>query len=250
MRLNQFLKEQDGAGGTPSPIGNNSSGEGYREIGSGATTSKNIAPFINKVFNTPARRRIKKKKKDIPEIVLKDNIIQDLCDCASHHRLNEAILPDFIFKNIKDVGSKIGLNVKRSDTFFDYIADAEREIQELFNLICLYILATPQNKVELKAEIKTNLKKINHQRLMAFLLMMDKMTFGLTSLIRHVLMGVFGLEISTYNKWSSDITYILSHLDKVKDVLMKLSPTSDEVTAFNHLYDVILKTKAEIEKSK
>lgn len=102
----------------------------------------------------------------------------------------------------------------------------------------------------MKAEIKSKLKKINTRRLAAFFMLIDKMAFGITSIIRHLLIGVFGVEISTYNKWSSDISYILSHLEKIKSVLMSLSPTQEEIDAFNHFYDVVIKIKEEIEKSK
>jgi hypothetical protein len=76
------------------------------------------------------------------------------------------------------------------------------------------------------------------------------MTFGLTSIVRHILMYVFGIEITTYNKWENDINYMLSHLDKVKKVLMNMHPTEEEIRAFDNLYIVIMKTKEEIEQAK
>lgn len=239
MRLKRFLQEQDGCGG-----------EGMAEVGTGATTTDNVEKYWSKMGSKPARRFKKKKRRMfVPETKMNDNIIQDLCDMVLlFDNLNEAkIVPDFLFNNIKKVGSMVGLNIKRSDSLIDYVSSAEAEIQELFNLLCLYILAPKEEKPKMKAEIKAKLKKVNTRRLAAFFMLVDKMAFGMTSIIRHLLIGVFGVEISTYNKWSSDISYILSHLEKIKSVLMSLSPTQEEIDAFNHFYDVVVKTKEEIE---
>lgn len=243
MRLKKYLQEQGEGGG----------GEGMAEVGSGATTTTDVEKFWSRMGSKPARR-IKKKKRRmfVPETKMNDNIIQDFCDMVSlSNTLNEVkIVPDFLFQNIKKVGAMVGLNVKRSDSLIDYIASAEVEIQELFNLLCLYILSPSKEKPALKDKIKRELKSINTKRLAAFFMLVDKMAFGITSIIRHLLIGVFGVEISTYNKWSSDISYILSHLEKIKSVLMSLSPTQEEIDAFNHFYNIVIKTKKEIEKSK
>ena len=243
MRLKRYLQEEGESGG----------GEGMAEVGSGATTTTNIEKFWSRMGSKPARRLKKKKRRMfVPETKMNDNIIQDLCDMVLlSDNLNEAkIVPDFLFNNIKKVGSMVGLKIKRADSLIDYVSSAEEEIQELFNLLCLYILAPKNEKSSMKAEIKSKLKKINTRRLAAFFMLVDKMAFGMTSIIRHLLIGVFGVEISTYNKWSSDISYILSHLEKIKSVLMSLSPTQEEIDAFNHFYKIVMKTKEEIENSK
>lgn len=244
MRLIRFLKEE-GEGG----------GEGMAEVGNGTTTN-DIAPFYNKIMSKPVRRvdkgwrKKKKKKKEVNEEYLDDNMLQDLIDGLEYGKINEAMIPDVVFNNIKSAASKVGFKVKRSDSIFDYLASAGSEIQELFSLICQYIVAEKENKSELKSQIKTALGKINHRRITAFVLMLDKMTFGLTSIVRHILMYVFGIEITTYNKWENDINYILTHLGKVKKVLMGMSPTEEEIIAFDKLYNVIMKTKTEIEQAK
>lgn len=57
-------------------------------------------------------RRFKKKKRRmfVPETKMNDNIIQDLCDMVLlSDKLNEVkIVPDFLFNNIKKVGSMVG----------------------------------------------------------------------------------------------------------------------------------------------
>lgn len=248
MRLKKFLREE-GEGGAPG-----GGGEGYSEVGSGATTTPNVSPFWNKVMKAPVRRKKKLKKKkelDIDKnLSLNDNILLDLYEIATCNHLNEDIVPDFIFNNIQSAGKKVGFKIKRSDTLFDYLASGGKEIVNLFNLICLYIIASEPEKTNVKNDIKTELKKINRRRLIAFILQIDKLSFGLTSIVRHILMAVFGLEVTTYNKWAKDIEYIMTHLDKIKKVLMSMNPTPEEIQALDNLYDVILKTKEEVEKNK
>lgn len=244
-RLIKFLIEQEGG-----MVSGNTGGEGYETIpDSGpATTTKNVSKFYNKI-GEPARRKPKKKRKKFTTYIdINDNIIQDICEL--HNKLNESVIPDVLFNNLKSVASKVGFKVKQSDSIWDYISSAEIEIQEIFNLLCLYVLADKENKSSLKSDIKAAIKKVNTKRFTAFVLMLDKMSFGLTSILRHILMAVFGIEITTYNKWDSDITYILAHLDKIKKVLMRMNPTEEEIRALDKLYRVITDTKEEIERNK
>lgn len=236
MRLKNFLNEE-GMG--------TATGDGYVENQGGITT-KNIEPFYNKLTVT---RRRKKKKRLFPSHELTENLIQNIYRMSTFNKMNEAIIPDFIFKNIKKLGDTIGLNVKRSDTLFDYLGRGEKELVELYNLICLYLIApTPAQRREMESEIGKALKQVNRQRLVAFIMQTDKMSVGLTSIIRHVLMTVFGIEISAYNKWDDNITFVLSHLDKVKRVLLKMNPSKEELEAFDMLYGSIMKTKLDYEQ--
>lgn len=254
MRLRNYLEEEGEGGGTTGGVGG-TGGEG--SANTGGTTSKDIAPFYNRIMAQPARRidkgfrkKKKKKKPDTGEYLIDDNMLQDLVDVIEYRRINESMIPDAVFNNIKSAATKVGFKVKRSDSIFDYLRDAGEEIQELFSLLSLYIVADKDTKPQLTKDIRISLNKINRRKLTAFLLMLDKMAFGLTSLIRHILMYVFGIEITTYNKWESDIRYVLDHLDKVKNVLMRMGPTEDEIRAFDKLYAIIIKTKEEIEKAK
>jgi len=241
MRLKNFLKEQDG-GATPG-------GEGFVDAGTG-TTTKNIEPFISKIGTAPVSRFKKKKKKRIFYNESKDNFIMDIYDVLSNNTLNESLVPDFIFNNIKSVGDKIGFKIKRSDTLFNYIGYAEREIVELFNLVCLYIIAGPTDKSSLKSEIKKSVSGINRKRLVAFFIQADKLTLGLVAFVGKIIQNITGVEITSYNKWVSNIEYIIVHLDDVKSVLDTMNPTPEEISAFDNLYNLILKTKKEVEDIK
>ena len=118
MRLVRFLRE-DGEG---------SGGEGMAEVGNGTTTN-DITPFYNKIMNKPVRRvdkgwKKKKKKKDVNEEYLDDNMLQDLVDALEYGKINESMIPDNLFNPIKSAASKVGFKVKRSDSIFDYLVSA------------------------------------------------------------------------------------------------------------------------------
>lgn len=263
MRLKNFLNEDGlaggsagvGAGGAPGGgmIGGNTSDQT-----GGATTTKNVEKYWNKVLSAPVRRenqpkKKKKKKKPDDYIVddINDNIFEDMATIIEFGMVSEMAVPDPVYQNIKKVGKKIGFKIKRSDTMFDYLARAEREIVDVFNLLCWYILATDKKqKEELKDEIKKALLQINRKRLIAFFVQMDKFTFGIMALVRRVVQNIFGIEITSYNTYVQDIEYIVDHLAKIKKVLWKLNPTPEEINAFNQLNDIILRTKMDIESSK
>jgi hypothetical protein len=243
MRLKKYLKE-DG-------ISTFNSGEGFNEIPdkNQSTITVNITPFFDKL---PKIQRRKKKKKRI-DYKNEENLIQDMIDVLQCNRyLNEVkIVPDIFFNTLKSIGTKLGLKIKRSDSLFDYLSSVETNIYEIYNLTCLYLLAdTSQLRRSLEREIISTVKKVNLKSLTAFMMQMDKLAFGLSSFIRHILMSFLGIEISTYNKWSSDIEYIITHLNKVKDVLLNMNPTKEEIDAFDNLYDIIIRTKKEIESTR
>lgn len=245
MRLKNYLKEE----------GEGSRGEGIADPIAATTTDK-IEPFFNKIGVSMVRRKGKGKKKKfkIPDDYKNeniDNIFLDMYNILAQYELNEDIVPDSVFNNIKTVGNKVGFKVRKSDTLFDYLSAAEEEIGNIFNLVCLYIIArnaTVRN--ELKTEIKQALSKINTRRLVAFFIQLDKFTIGIVSIVRRVLQNVFGIEISSYNSWAKDIEYVLSNMEKIRQVLMKMNPTPAEIAAHGVFLDMILRTKAEVESKK
>lgn len=244
MRFLEYIFEEGNVGGN---VG--AGGEGYVDS-TPATTTKNIEPFYNKIGSAPARRK-KKRKKHLFQPVTNEHILSDLYNVFIYNKLNEGAIKDTLFNNIKLVGSKLGLKVKKAESLFDYIASGEKEMFEFFNLICLYLLANnSSDRNSISNEIRTSFKKINKKRFTAFIMQLDKVSFGLTSIVRHILMSLTGIEITTYNTWEKDINYIISQLDKVRKVLLEMGPTDEEIKAFDGLYNIITRTKYEIESSK
>lgn len=243
MRLKTFLKEEgEGAGGTG----------GATTDSTGGTTTNSVEKYWTKILSTPVRRQNvkKKKRKHLPDEYLNDNIFEDFSSIIFCH-LNEMSVPEPVYNDIKKVGEKIGFKVKRSDTMFDYLARAEEGLVRIFDLCCLYILANnPTQKEELKEDLKKAIMGVNKRKIIAFFVQLDKFTFGLVALVRRVIQNIFGIEITSYNTYEQDIEYILSHMQKIKEVLWTMSPTEEEKDAYEHLWDVIIKTKEEVERNK
>lgn len=177
---------------------------------------------------------------------INDNIFKDLSDILIKE---STIVPDSVFYNIKLIGDKVGLKIKRSDTVFDYLESAGKEVAKIIGLVCQYIVTRDKTEKEtLKNTIKSEIDSVNRKRIASFFMEVDKATFGLLSIVRLVLRNIFGVEITNYKKWSKDIEYVLSKLDSIKKVLMGMNPTKEEIDAFNNFYDVVIKTKEEYEK--
>ena len=129
--------------------------------------------------------------------------------------VNEHIIPDNLFNLLKKIGEKIGINVKRSDTIFDYIEKAQSNLVDLFTYATLYFLSkNPKQKEQLKKDMADVLKNVNVKEITAFLMQLDRATIGLTAHVRHILMSLFGIEIATYNKIHTDIELIQKELQK------------------------------------
>lgn len=168
---------------------------------------------------------------------------EDICNIFGdlYYIMNENVVTDKINHSLEVVANKFGLRIIKSKSLVSYISDAERGVVELFNLLCLYLIANKEGRSEIKSEIIQKLKSVNKRELTDFLVKMDTMFFGVTSLVRHLLEATFGINITSYEHWTSNVQYIISNLKKVRDVLIKMEANDEEMNAFDNLYDVILK---------
>lgn len=143
--------------------------------------------------------------------------------CLSNNELNE--MSTETFNVIKKVGDKLGVRVKKSESIFTYLKRAGKNLNDLFRLSCLYLLTDiTDNKSRdlIVKDAKEIINKIDRKELVAFLLQIDKASFGLTAHIRHIFQSVFGLEIATYNKWLEDREYIEKELRHIKSIMKKM----------------------------
>lgn len=170
-------------------------------------------------------------------------IIRDVC-C-----LNETIVPEKIYTHIKNIGMKMGIKVSKTTSLFEYLASAERTIVDLFDSLCLYVLAGGQKeKTKQKDEIRKLIRRIKKEEIVNFLNVLDGLSFGLTSVFRKLLMTIFGLKISSYSDWKNDVDYILDSIKKIRYVMHKREFTDEEMDALDKLEDLIIRTKEEIEE--
>jgi len=178
------------------------------------------------------------------EYLKKDNIFEDI----SLIILNENIgVPDSVFDNIKKVGNKIGIQIKRSDTIFDYLERAGKEVSNIIGLICKYIITkNGKEKDDLKLKLKSDIKSVNRQRIVSFIMEIDNSFIGLSSMLKLVMRNIFGIEITNYKEWLNDVEYILTSLKKIKKVLIDMNASQDEFDIYNNFYNSIIMIKQDI----
>jgi len=158
--------------------------------------------------------------------------------------VNEHIIPDNLFNLLKKIGEKIGINVKRSDTIFDYIEKAQSNLVDLFTYATLYFLSkNPKQKEQLKKDMADVLKNVNVKEITAFLMQLDRATIGLTAHVRHILMSLFGIEIATYNKIHTDIELIQKELQKIRMLLSKIKAEPKILSAFDNFEFLLMSIK-------
>ncbi len=155
--------------------------------------------------------------------------------------LNEMVVPENLFTSLKRIGEKIGINIKRSDTIFDYISRAEGGLVDLYTYASLYFLSTnAKQKEELKQYMKDILSNFNVKEITAFLMQLDRATFGITAHVRHILMSLFGIEIATYNRIHTDIEIIQKEIQKVRDLLNKINAEPKVINALDNFQFLLM----------
>jgi len=187
--------------------------------------------------------RFKKHLKNNPCLLLFD--ILDILEFNKN--INEGKVRDIAYNSLKTLGNKLGFKVRRSDSIFDYLARAEENLVDLITYLTLYVLAKDgSQKKELKDEIFNLLKMVNTKEITAFFMQVDRGFFGITSHLRHVLMSIFGVEISTYNKWVDDFNYIEKTLKDIRKVLMRMDPSQEELNALENFELIMSQSKKDM----
>ena len=171
-------------------------------------------------------------------------ILFELLDVLYYNSvLSEGIVPDIVFNSLKRLGNKLGFKISRANSFFDYLAKAEEGLSDLVTNLTLYALADGKQKEELKDDIKHQINHVNKKELSNFFLLLDRSMFGFSSFLRNILIAVFGVEISTYKKWSDDIDFIEDKIKEIRIALFRLNPTKEEVDALDDFETIVKNTK-------
>lgn len=139
------------------------------------------------------------------------------------HSLNE--MSQETIDSIKRLGKKFGIRIKPSESVFSYIKKFSRGLDDLFRYASLYMLTDVRDsktRKELVQDAKKTINKLDKKELIAFLIQLDKVSFGLTAHFRHFFQSVLGLEIATYNKWLEDKEYIEKELKHIKIVMKRM----------------------------
>jgi len=150
--------------------------------------------------------------------------------------LNE--MPDNIMLLIKDLGKKAGIKVKRTNTIFHYLRKAGSGTTDLLRYATLYgmtDLKDKETRAVLVKDMKGILQKINKKDISSFFMRLDKSAFGLTAIPRHVLVNLFGIEISPPGSWLDDKNYIEKELRHVRTVLNRMGDCENELKMLDKL---------------
>lgn len=105
------------------------------------------------------------------------------------------------FEEIRLAAKKLGLRINRSDSIFDFLKDVGTTTSDFFRAAVLYAstdMKDKKTKQGFVSDMKSSLSRINKKEMTAFLLILDKSTLGLTSHVRHILQGLFGIEVTGY----------------------------------------------------
>jgi hypothetical protein len=140
------------------------------------------------------------------------------------------------FDKIQSIGKKLGFKVKKSKTLIDYFKSAEKGLEDVLRYATLYMMTDVKDKKsrkELVKDAKNTLKSINKKDIVAMLIMLDKMSVGLTSQVRNIFQAAFGIDLSTVNYWMNDIEYIEKEIKNIRVVLNRMGGMENELSALD-----------------
>lgn len=156
--------------------------------------------------------------------------------------LNEIKVTDPIFTDLKNLGKKVGIRLKRSDSIFTYLKDAGKKAQDLIRFASLYLLTDitdNKSRGELVSDAKRTMKNMDKKEMIAFMFQLDKATVGITAHLRHVMQSIFGLEVATYNKWLNDVDYLKKEIRHIKTVLKRMGDKEKELEVVKKLENMV-----------
>jgi len=154
--------------------------------------------------------------------------------------IDESLIPDTVFNDLVKAGSKVGFRIKRSDTFFDFLKNTEKILQDVVVDIVKYIASNDSGEKEkLKRKITTDLNHMDKRKIIAFLINLEKISFGYVGIVKNLVLGFIGVEITTYNRLRDNRSYILEQLLKIREVLEKSPDNKDEIEAWEVFFNII-----------
>jgi len=147
-------------------------------------------------------------------------------------------MEDTSFQSIQKIGKRMGFKVKRSKSLIDYFKSISRGMSDLLRLTSLYMLTDIKDggsRRELEGDMKEVFRRIDKKDLAAFLIQLDKVSFGLSSHIRHIFQSIFGVELATVNYWYGDIDYILKEIGNIRITMNKMGSMDNELKLLDTL---------------
>ena len=158
-----------------------------------------------------------------------------------YHMFNQLdeMLSDDTFQKLQALGFKFGIKVRRSKTFQNILAGAGKGVLELMKLVAHYSVHADvmdrAARAKLEADIKAQFAKTSREDVIAFIVNVDKTFLGLTSIPRHVLQNILGIEMSSYNNWQTNQRYVELNMEKIIGAL-KAMDDDENLTLARRIY--------------
>jgi hypothetical protein len=152
------------------------------------------------------------------------------------------------FETIQKLGAKLGFQVKKSDSLFDYLKRAGKGVNDLFRTAVLFgmtDITDKKSRKDLVSDAKKTLSKVNKKEVAAFLMQLDRGTIGITGPIRHILMSFFGIELATYNQMKDDLTWLKDEAKLIKRKLSKMGMVKSEEMELIKKFENLIKVEME-----
>jgi hypothetical protein len=165
---------------------------------------------------------------------LNNNTLNDYIMICESIGINE--MSGDTYDKIVEIGKKMGFKVKKSKTLMDYFKGAGSGLEDLLRYATLYMMTDvgdSKTRKELVRDAKRTIKSVNKKDVAAMLIMLDKVSLGLTSHVRHIFQGVFGIELSTVNYWMDDVEYIEKEIKNIRVVLNRMGGMDKELAALD-----------------
>ena len=150
------------------------------------------------------------------------------------------------FEEIRQAAKRLGLRVNRSDSIFDFLKDVGKTTSDFFRSAVLYAstdMTDKKTKQGFVNDMKSSLSRINKREMTAFLLVLDKSTLGLTSHIRHILQGLFGIEVTgyfqMYQQHQQNIINMRRELKTLKTHMSSRDATPEDMKILTHFQNLI-----------
>lgn len=140
-------------------------------------------------------------------------------------QLNEQFL-DNAFLKMKEYGAKMGVKVERTKSIAEMLMDGGRELQRFVSILFHYsthadVLDTAERK-KLESDLKTEFKNVDEREVIAFLVALDKLSLGVTSVPRKFLETLIGVKMSAFNTYESELEQLTNSLINAESLLLKM----------------------------
>jgi len=150
------------------------------------------------------------------------------------------------FEEIRLAAKKLGIKVNRSDSIFDFLKDIGSTTSDFFRAAVLYAstdMSDKKTKQVFVSDMKSALSRITKKEMVAFLLVLDKSTLGITSHVRHILQGLFGIEVTGYyqlfQQHQQNIINMRKELKTLKSHMSNRNANPDDMKIVSHFENLI-----------